>query len=253
MFRSVLLLLLKSARTGSVVPVRKPQTYYCHLAVRKFSNVPDSTGGGGGGGDELQFGDCSRTFSSRMSFRKSSPEQRDAKYSEPEVEQDEPDNFRSRPKRRRRNTPYWYLLQCRKLLKREKVRERQINIIILIINIIIIILTGRVSGTADLSVCLWISICHRIYLSVYPFTVILSLFLSHSSLHPSIHFSLCPSFPLHHSLPLSSIIVPFPLHASLIPLSFSLILTTIFLFKHLSVQHLSHRSRPHSLFFSSFS
>ncbi|XP_053332566.1 LOW QUALITY PROTEIN: pentatricopeptide repeat-containing protein 1, mitochondrial [Clarias gariepinus] len=118
MFRSVLLL-LKSARTGSVVPVRKPQTYYCHLAVRKFSNVPDSTGGG----DELQFGDCSRTFSSRMSFRKSSPEQRDAKYSEPEVEQDEPDNFRSRPKRRRRNTPYWYLLQCRKLLKREKLSE----------------------------------------------------------------------------------------------------------------------------------
>lgn len=121
-FKVVMLrcVLLNTVRAGSAVHVRNSPPCFCHIAVRKFANVPNPTGEE----DEVQFGDYSRTFSSRMIFRKTSAEQRDAKHIDAEVEQDEPYHFRFRTKHRKSNTPYWYLLQCKKLLKKDKVSER---------------------------------------------------------------------------------------------------------------------------------
>lgn len=122
--------LLTSVRAGSVVNVTSSQAprckaaYFCQFAARKFANVTNSTGEE----EEVRFGDCSGTFSSRKSFRKSSAELQDAKHAtDAEVELDEPDHFRSRSKPRRRNTAYWYLLQCKKLLKKDKVRGKDLN------------------------------------------------------------------------------------------------------------------------------
>lgn len=121
--------LLTSVRAGSGVSVRSTRpplysaAYFCQIAARKFSSVPNPTGED----DAVRFGDRSGTFSSRMSFRKSSAEEQDAKHTtDAEVEQDGKDNFRSRTKRRKRNTPFWYLLQCKKLLKNEKVRAKDL-------------------------------------------------------------------------------------------------------------------------------
>ncbi|KAF4074893.1 hypothetical protein AMELA_G00228540, partial [Ameiurus melas] len=108
--------LLNTVRTGSAVHVTNSPPCFCHIAARKFANVPNPTGEE----NEVEFGDYSRTFSSRMSFRKTSAEQQDAKHTDAEVEQDEPDHFRSRSRLRKSNTPYWYLLQCKKLLKTDK-------------------------------------------------------------------------------------------------------------------------------------
>ncbi|TTF71941.1 Pentatricopeptide repeat-containing protein 1, mitochondrial [Bagarius yarrelli] len=57
-----------------------------------------------------------------MTFRKSTAEQQDAKHTDAEVQQDEPVP-NSWPKTRR-NKPYWYLLQCKKLLKKNKMKKR---------------------------------------------------------------------------------------------------------------------------------
>ncbi|KAG7315567.1 hypothetical protein KOW79_020433 [Hemibagrus wyckioides] len=118
MLRGVVLIL---ARAGNAVKVRNTQTclcnatYFTQIPSRKFADAPSPASEE----DEVRFGDYPRTFSSRMSFRKSSAELQDT-----EVEQDEPDpNFRPRTKLRRRNTPYWYLLQCKKLLKKDKLAE----------------------------------------------------------------------------------------------------------------------------------
>lgn len=125
MLRAVL---LTSVRTGSGVCTARAApclSQVCKLAaVSKCSHVPNPSGEGEGG-DQDRFGDCSRTFSSRMSFQKASAELQDARHAKAEVELDEPD-IRCRSERRSRNTPYWYLLQCKKLLKQEKVRENTI-------------------------------------------------------------------------------------------------------------------------------
>ncbi|XP_026785151.3 pentatricopeptide repeat-containing protein 1, mitochondrial isoform X1 [Pangasianodon hypophthalmus] len=114
---------LNILRAGSVAHVRNSPTCLCQIAARKFANVPNTTREEEKEADEARFGDCSRTFSSRMTYRKSSAEQQDAKHTDAEVEHDEPDNFRSRTKHRKSNTPYWYLLQCKKLLKKDKLAE----------------------------------------------------------------------------------------------------------------------------------
>ncbi|XP_026998966.2 pentatricopeptide repeat-containing protein 1, mitochondrial [Tachysurus fulvidraco] len=117
---------LSFARPGGSVSIRNTQPFICNstslcqISWRKFANVPNPTGEL----DEVQFGDHSGSFSSRMSYRKSSAELHDSKHTDAEVEQDEPDpNFRPRTKHLKRNTPYWYLLQCKKLLKKHKLSE----------------------------------------------------------------------------------------------------------------------------------
>ncbi|XP_070683911.1 pentatricopeptide repeat-containing protein 1, mitochondrial [Pempheris klunzingeri] len=68
--------------------------------------------------DRDSFGRLSADMSSRRSFRKSSPYIQDLRYREGE---EEPERPRRRPGRR--NTPYWYFLQCKKLIKQNKLQE----------------------------------------------------------------------------------------------------------------------------------
>lgn len=67
-------------------------------------------------GDDVRFGSLSADFSSRRSFRKSSPDTQDLRFQD-DVEEDLGEPVKSG----RRNTPYWYFLQCKKLIKENKV------------------------------------------------------------------------------------------------------------------------------------
>lgn len=67
---------------------------------------------------EEGFGSLSATFSSRRSYRKSNPDLEDLRY--PEDEGEEQGLVR---KPQRKNTPYWYFLQCKKLIKENKLQE----------------------------------------------------------------------------------------------------------------------------------
>ncbi|XP_072513833.1 pentatricopeptide repeat-containing protein 1, mitochondrial [Salminus brasiliensis] len=69
--------------------------------------------------DSQQFGDYSSDFSSRTSFRRSSPEQQDLRYREDDASLEEKEVVKFRSK----NTPYWYFLQCKKLIKQDKLAE----------------------------------------------------------------------------------------------------------------------------------
>uniref|UniRef100_A0A8D2ZD88 Pentatricopeptide repeat domain 1 n=1 Tax=Scophthalmus maximus TaxID=52904 RepID=A0A8D2ZD88_SCOMX len=78
-------------------------------------------------GDRERFGSLSGDISSRRSFRKSGPDLRDLRHREDEEEGEEvvaeegEEALMRRPGRR--NTPYWYHLQCRKLIKDNKLQE----------------------------------------------------------------------------------------------------------------------------------
>ncbi|KAK2908561.1 hypothetical protein Q8A67_004398 [Cirrhinus molitorella] len=71
------------------------------------------------------FGDYSRKFSSRRTFRKTSPEQQqqlDLKYRDVDEEGEQlVEKFKS--KTGRKNTTYWYFLQCKRLIKEDKLAE----------------------------------------------------------------------------------------------------------------------------------
>lgn len=68
--------------------------------------------------DNDRFGTLSADMASRKLFRKSSSGIRDLRHHENEEEEASP---RLRPGRR--NTPYWYFLQCKKLVKQNKLQE----------------------------------------------------------------------------------------------------------------------------------
>ncbi|XP_065110359.1 pentatricopeptide repeat-containing protein 1, mitochondrial [Paramisgurnus dabryanus] len=67
------------------------------------------------------FGNISRKYSSRRTFSKMSPEQQDLKYRVEDEEEAVVEKFKS--KTGRRNTAYWYFLQCKKLIKVDKLAE----------------------------------------------------------------------------------------------------------------------------------
>uniref|UniRef100_A0A1A8NMH9 Pentatricopeptide repeat domain 1 n=1 Tax=Nothobranchius rachovii TaxID=451742 RepID=A0A1A8NMH9_9TELE len=70
---------------------------------------------------EDTFGSLSKDLTSRSSFKKSSPDIRDLRHQDEEEEADDLDKPRRRPGRR--NTPYWYFLQCKKLIRENKLQE----------------------------------------------------------------------------------------------------------------------------------
>lgn len=70
--------------------------------------------------EERRFGSLSASLSSRRSFRKSGPYLEGLRYPEDE----EGDVSQAVVRRRKRvNTPYWYFLQCKKLIKENKLQE----------------------------------------------------------------------------------------------------------------------------------
>ncbi|XP_036958168.1 pentatricopeptide repeat-containing protein 1, mitochondrial [Acanthopagrus latus] len=68
--------------------------------------------------DQENFGSLSADMSSRRSYRKDGPYLQDLRYRE-----DEEDLVKPRRRPGRRNTPYWYFLQCKKLIKENKLQE----------------------------------------------------------------------------------------------------------------------------------
>ncbi|XP_062383323.1 pentatricopeptide repeat-containing protein 1, mitochondrial [Sardina pilchardus] len=66
------------------------------------------------------FGDYSPEYTKRTTFKKSSPHYVDLRYTEGEDEKRRP-KFRSRTGQT--NTPNWYFLQCKKLIKEDKLPE----------------------------------------------------------------------------------------------------------------------------------
>lgn len=75
--------------------------------------------------DWENFGSLSADISSRKSFRKCSPYLRDLRHREDQTAEEEEEEDSGSPRRRpgRRNTPYWYFLQCKKLIKEKKLQE----------------------------------------------------------------------------------------------------------------------------------
>ncbi|XP_078096232.1 pentatricopeptide repeat-containing protein 1, mitochondrial [Mustelus asterias] len=70
------------------------------------------------------FGERATIYSSRRHFRKSSSELEDSRYSDTENQSEEGiKSPKARWKRGRRNTTYWYFLQCKKLIKENKLAE----------------------------------------------------------------------------------------------------------------------------------
>uniref|UniRef100_A0A665TXR5 Pentatricopeptide repeat-containing protein 1, mitochondrial-like n=1 Tax=Echeneis naucrates TaxID=173247 RepID=A0A665TXR5_ECHNA len=72
--------------------------------------------------DRQTFGSLSADLSSRKLYKKSSPDSQDLRPAWGEDEQEE-DAGRARRRPGRRNTPYWYFLQCKKLIKNNKLQE----------------------------------------------------------------------------------------------------------------------------------
>lgn len=70
--------------------------------------------------DDENFGSLSADMSSRRLFRKSRPHTQDLLHQEDDATEEE-DAFKARRRPGGRNTPYWYFLQCKKLIRENKV------------------------------------------------------------------------------------------------------------------------------------
>nr|XP_003228851.1 PREDICTED: pentatricopeptide repeat-containing protein 1, mitochondrial [Anolis carolinensis] len=70
--------------------------------------------------DEVGFGTLSHKFSGRRFFQKATPELYNLQLQAQGEEENEP---RPKPRHGPRNTPYWYFLQCKALIKENKLKE----------------------------------------------------------------------------------------------------------------------------------
>ncbi|XP_005598573.2 pentatricopeptide repeat-containing protein 1, mitochondrial isoform X3 [Equus caballus] len=73
--------------------------------------------------EEESFGTLSDKYSSRRMFRKSTAQLYNLRLREQSVEEDEEREPEPKPWRGRRNTPYWYFFQCKRLIKEGKLAE----------------------------------------------------------------------------------------------------------------------------------
>ncbi|XP_059835521.1 pentatricopeptide repeat-containing protein 1, mitochondrial [Hypanus sabinus] len=74
--------------------------------------------------DDLEgFGAQGKFYSARRIFRKTSSQMQDSKYNDTEDQDEEVETPKVRRKLGRRNTTYWYFLQCKKLIKEDKLAE----------------------------------------------------------------------------------------------------------------------------------
>lgn len=105
----------KTDRRFTVLPCRLSVDHCARFVSLSASSRADA----GASPEQENFGSLSEDISSRRSFRKSSPDLRDLRHERESMEEEE------EPLRRplRRNTPYWYFLQCKKLIKEKKVGE----------------------------------------------------------------------------------------------------------------------------------
>ncbi|KAM3915800.1 pentatricopeptide repeat-containing protein 1, mitochondrial-like isoform 1-T2 [Leptodactylus fuscus] len=89
--------------------------------ISQFRTISDHAGAGHNSElpEEDNFGALSQKYSSRTMFRKSSPEVQDMQY----VEDEEATDAAYKRYKGRRNTPYWYFLQCKAKIKEGKLAE----------------------------------------------------------------------------------------------------------------------------------
>ncbi|XP_062944666.1 pentatricopeptide repeat-containing protein 1, mitochondrial [Cynocephalus volans] len=73
--------------------------------------------------EEESFGTLSDKYSSRRMFHKSTAQLYNLRLKEQSVEEDEERELEPKPRQGQKNTPYWYFLQCKCLIKEGKLAE----------------------------------------------------------------------------------------------------------------------------------
>ncbi|XP_069839713.1 pentatricopeptide repeat-containing protein 1, mitochondrial [Dendropsophus ebraccatus] len=93
-------------------------------SIALYTTISDHAGAGYNSDipEEDRFGTLSETYSSRTVYKKSSPELQDMQYEDDKELTGETQPAQKRH-RGRRNTPYWYFLQCKAKIKEDKLAE----------------------------------------------------------------------------------------------------------------------------------
>ncbi|XP_068614599.1 pentatricopeptide repeat-containing protein 1, mitochondrial-like [Brachionichthys hirsutus] len=111
---------------------RRSYDLFAHLpsgATARYRSLSAASDGGTGPPAESDpvgrdnFGSLSTDISSRRSFRKTSPHMLDLQHEEDDQEEDAGEFSSRRAGMRRRNTPYWYFIKCKTLIKKNKLQE----------------------------------------------------------------------------------------------------------------------------------